>query len=271
MSKTPGNRPAAENRAPATHHTLAGMRVLITRPRAQAAALIEKLASLGAIPVIFPTIEITPPEDPAQLDQAIADLPAYHWVIFTSVNGVSAFWQRLAALGKDNQAFSGIKVAAIGPATAQALQERGVRPAFVPEEYVAEAILPGLGEVTGQRILLPRADIARKALVDELTRQGAFPEEIAAYHTVPARPDPQALSELEQGVDIATFTSSSTVRSFIEILGERATTGLLQDAVIACIGPVTAEEARQRGLVVDVVAEEYTVDGLVEALVKYFL
>ncbi len=247
---------------------LEGKRVLVTRPRAQAAALIEKLAGLGAVPVVFPTIEISAPEDPALLDRAIADLPAYRWVIFTSVNGVTAFWQRLAGLAKDKQVFSGVQVAAIGPATAQALQERGVRPDFVPDEYIGEAILPGLGDVAGQRILLPRADIARKALVDELSRQGAYPEEIAAYRTVPAQPDPQALRELEQGVDIATFTSSSTVRNFFELLGGQAQ-ALLAGAVIACIGPITALEARKQGLGVQVVAEEYTVDGLVNALLKY--
>jgi uroporphyrinogen-III synthase len=260
----------AGDRAISEQGVLANKRVLVTRPRAQAAAMIEKLAGLGAVPVIFPTIEISTAEDPSQLDQAITNLDSYRWVIFTSVNGVSAFWQRLNALGKDSQACNGIQIAAIGPATAQALREHGVQPAFIPEEYIAEAILPGLGEVLGQRILLPRADIARKALVDELARQGAFPEEIAAYRTVPARTDPQALSELERGVDIATFTSSSTVRNYMALLSERAIP-LLQGAVIACIGPITAEEARNQGLTVDVVAEDYTLDGLIEALVKYFL
>jgi uroporphyrinogen III methyltransferase / synthase len=268
MSDRAANRADAGQR-PASRSALAGKRVLVTRPRAQAAALIEKLSTLGAVPVIFPTIEISTAEDPALLDQAIAELASYHWVIFTSVNGVSAFWQRLSALGKDNQAFRGIRVAAIGPATAQALRERGVEPSFVPGEYVAEAILPGLGEVKGQRILLPRADIARKALVDELSRQGAIPEEIAAYRTVPAKPDPQALRELEQGIDIATFTSSSTVRNYLKILGERAIP-LLKDAIIACIGPITADEVRKQGLKVDIVAEDYTADGLVEAIIKFF-
>ncbi len=246
----------------------AGKRILITRPRAQAAALIERLTALGAIPVVFPTIEISAPEDTTQLDRAIADLPAYGWVIFTSANGVSAFWQRLSALGLGSEALRGARVAAIGPATARALEERGIQPNFVPEEYVAEAILPGLGNVAGQRILLPRADIARKALVSALEQQGALPEEIAAYRTVPAQPTPEALRELEQGVDIATFTSASTVRNFIALLGERAGK-LLENAVIACIGPITAGEARKNGLKVEIVAEEYTMDGLVEALVKY--
>ncbi len=252
----------------ANQSKLSGKRVLVTRPRAQAAALIDTLTGLGAVPVIFPTIEITAPEDTILLDRAIADLHAYAWIIFTSVNGVATFWQRLNALEKDSQALQGTRVAAIGPATAQALRERGVQPDFVPGEYVAEAILPGLGPVAGQRILLPRADIARKALVDELAKQGAYPEEIAVYRTTPAQPDEKALRELEQGVDFATFTSASTVRNFMEILGSRAKE-LLRGAVIACIGPVTADEARKQGLAVDITAEVYTVDGLVEALLRY--
>ncbi len=248
---------------------LTGKRVLVTRPRAQAAALIETLTGLGAVPIVFPTIEISGPEDTTRLDRAIADLPSYAWVIFTSVNGVSAFWQRLKALEKDSQVFQGAQVAAIGPATAQALREHGVQPDFVPDEYVAEAILPGLGDIAGQRILLPRADIARKALFQALEKHGALPEEIAAYHTTPAQPDPQALRALEQGVDIATFTSASTVRNFFELLGSRAAE-TLHGAVIACIGPVTADEARKQGLAVHVMAEVYTVDGLVDALLKYY-
>lgn len=247
---------------------LTGKRILVTRPRAQAGALIERLASLGAQPVVFPTIEIAAPEDPAALDRAITDLQRYTWVIFTSVNGVAAFWQRLAELGRGSQDFDGVQVAAIGPATAQALRERGVEPRFVPAEYVAEAILPGLGEVRGQRILLPRADIARKALVNALLEQGALPDEIAVYRTVAPVPDAQALADLEQGIDIATFTSSSTVRNFYQILGERAAS-LLRGAVVACIGPVTARTAQDLGLRVDITAVDYTVDGLVSALLDY--
>jgi uroporphyrinogen III methyltransferase/synthase len=247
---------------------LTSKRVLITRPKAQAAPLIEKLASLGAVPVVCATIEIAPPQETAQFDQAIQHLSAYAWVIFTSVNGVAAFWQRLGALGKTSTALGPVRVAAIGPATAQALNERGVQPNFVPQEYVAEAILAGLGDVQGQRILLPRADIARKALVEELEKRGALPDEIAVYQTRPAALDAATLAELEKGIDIATFTSSSTVRNFFELLGDRAS-GVLRGALIACIGPITAETARAKGLAVDIVAPVYTVDGLVDALRHY--
>ncbi len=246
---------------------LTGKRVLITRPLAQADGLVEMLASLGAVPVLFPTIEIAPLDDTSQIDQAIASLNRYQWVIFTSANGVDAFWQRLRSLGR---AFEGVRAAAIGPSTALALQARGVSPDFVPAEYVAEAIVPGLGDVHGQRILLPRADIARKALVEALVQRGALPDELAVYRTVIARPTPAALAELEKGIDAATFTSASTVKYFFEILGGRAQE-ILRGAVIACIGPITANAARSQGLTVHLVAAEYTVDGLVAALTGYFM
>ncbi len=249
--------------------SVAGKRILITRPRAQAGAIIRRLARLGATPVVFPTIEITAPEDTQQLDQAINSLGRYAWIIFTSANGVAYFWRRLNALGKDRRAFKGIRVAAIGPATAGALRRRQVRPDFVPDEFVAEAIPPGLGEVRDRRILLPRADIARPALLHALEKAGAFPQEIAVYQTIPAQPSQAELAELERGIDVATFTSSSTVHNFFHILGERAA-GLLRGAVIVCIGPITAETAHSLGLAVDVVAKKYTAEGLVDALVEYY-
>ncbi len=253
----------------ASPDVLAGKRILITRPRAQAGTIIRRLASLGAAAVVFPTIEITEPEDMAQLDQAINSLATYAWVIFTSTNGVVYFWRRLKARGKDRRAFKGVRVAAIGPATAAALRRRRVQADFIPGEFVAEAIPPGLGDVRGRRILLPRADIARPALFHELEKAGALPQEIAVYQTIPAQPSQEELAELERGIDVATFTSSSTVHNFFHILGERAA-GLLKGAVIVCIGPITAETAHSLGLAVDVVAKKYTAGGLVDALVEYY-
>jgi uroporphyrinogen-III synthase len=244
---------------------LAGRRVLVTRPADQAGALVERLAARGALPVVLPTIAIAPLADTAALDGAIGRLAGYDWIIFTSANGVTAFWERLAAAGLDGRALAGRSVAAIGPATAEALRERGVAVAFIPEEYVAERILDGLGDVAGRRVLLPRAEIARKALAGELRARGAEVEELAAYRTLAAPPDPEALAELRAGVDAITFTSSSTVRHFVELAGPD--TG---NAVIACIGPITAQTARELGLPVDVVAREYTLDGLVRALEAYF-
>ncbi len=263
---------------------LTGKRILITRPRAQAADLCDKLAALGAEPILFPAIEIAPMDDYSALDRAIAALDKYQWIIFTSVNGVAAFWYRLTVVGAS--LVPALKIASIGPATAQALAKRGVRTEFIPGEYVAERILDGVGSVEGQWILLPRADIAREALAEELGRRGAIVHEIAAYRTLPAAPDPQGLTELRRGVDAITFTSSSTVRNFVALLSgstkyidaanyrRMGHDGIpmpsLNRAIIACIGPITAQTAREVGLPVDVMATEYTMDGLVAALVEYF-
>jgi uroporphyrinogen III methyltransferase/synthase len=251
---------------------LAGKRILVTRPRAQAADLCEKLAALGAIPIQFPTIEIAPMDDHTALDQAMARLADYQWVIFTSVNGVSAFWQRLEVAQKDSTALDGIRVAAIGPATARSLEKRGIAAQFIPSEYVAEAIIAGIGDVRGQRILLPRADIAREALADGLRQMGATVDEIAAYHTLiagaqdPATRDIRAMLERGQ-IDAITFTSASAVRGFVQSLISN-----LQYSIpaVACIGPITAQTVRELGLTVNVTATEYTMDGLAAALVKYF-
>jgi uroporphyrinogen-III synthase len=264
---------------------LSGKRILVTRPRAQAADLCDKLAALGAEPILFPTIEIAPMDDYSALDQAIATLDRYQWIVFTSVNGVAAFWKRLERSNLQSL-IPNLKIAAIGPATTQALEKHGVRATFIPEEYVAEAILEGIGEVSGKRILLPRAEIAREALAEELNRRGAIVHEIATYRTLPARPDPLGFTEMRRGVDAITFTSSSTVRNFVLLLSgspkyidtaacrrmglDGVPVPSLNRAIVACIGPITAQTAHEVGLPVDVMAREYTMDGLVTALVGYF-
>jgi len=228
---------------------LAGRRILITRPRAQAADLCARLAALGAEPIVFPTIEITPLEDTALLDRAIDQLSTYHWIIFTSRSGVEAVFRRTRSI-------AGPKVAAIGPATATTLRARGVEPDLVPAEYLAEAILEALGEVRGLRFLLPRADIAREALVDGLEHRGAVVHEIAAYRTTEL-----SVRRADLGpVDAVTFTSSSTVRGFL------AGGPVPDGAKVVCIGPITAQTAREHGLDVAAVAEHYTEDGLIAAL-----
>ncbi|HTP11117.1 MAG TPA: uroporphyrinogen-III synthase [Anaerolineae bacterium] len=244
---------------------LEGKRILVTRPRAQATVLCDKLAAQGAISLVFPTIEIAPLDDYAALDGAIRHLAQYQWIIFTSVNGVTAFWDRLEFVG------AGIaptqRVAAIGPATASVLQSHDVTITLIPDEYVAEAIVESIGAVKGQRILLPRADIAREALAVELQKRGAIVDEIAAYRTLPAQPDTEGLRELQRGVDVITFTSSSTVRNLIALVGREA---IPPQAIIACIGPITASTTRELGLHVDIQATDYTMDGLVAALVAHF-
>ncbi len=168
---------------------LENKRILITRPRAQAADLCDKLAALGAVPIIFPTIEIAPLEDTSLLDEAIRNLDQYQWIIFTSVNGVQAFWDRSDLGGFGNLRGLPPNIAAIGPATALALRMHGITVTLIPDEYVAESILENIGDVRDQRILLPRADIAREALAIELQKRGALVDEIAAYRTLPAEPD----------------------------------------------------------------------------------
>jgi uroporphyrinogen-III synthase len=247
---------------------LADLRVVVTRPENQATELCDRLRAMGAEPIIFPTIAIVPPKAGGPLDQAIARLPDYDWIIFTSVNGVEHFWARLVEVrllsggdGENKLSIRG-RVAAIGPATADALRQHGAPVHLMPAEYRAEAILDEIGDVAGQRILLPRADIARPALADGLRATGAQVDDVRAYHTVRGDPPSAAFDALRAGVDVVTFTSSSTVRNFVSL-----TQGLdFGDPLMACIGPVTAATAHELGLRVDVVAEEYTVDGLLEAL-----
>jgi uroporphyrinogen III methyltransferase/synthase len=266
---------------------LFGKRVLITRTRRQASNLARLLSEQGAIPVELPAIEIEPVEDNGALDAAIGRLRdgAYAWCGFTSANAVELFFERLHETGADARAFAGAQVFAIGPATAEALREHGIDADVVPQEYVAEAIvealtpgpggqapsLTGGGVRPGDRVLLPRAESARPELVTGLEALGAAVDEIPVYRAaVPSDPDPETLAAVREGrIDIVTFTSSSTVRNLLSLLGEdaRALTGNPRP-LIACIGPITAKTARESGLTVDVVAEEYTVEGLVEALVK---
>ena len=250
------------------NHPLSGLRVVVTRPKNQAQELCNRLRALGARPIIFPSIAIVPPEAGGPLDQSIAWLRSYDWIIFTSVNGVEHFWIRLREVGPSSRTdevaelFARGRVAAIGPATAQALRQRGVSVHLMPTEYRAEAILDEIGDVTGERILLPRADIARPALADGLRAKGAQVDDVSAYRTVRGEPSAAAFDALRAGVDVVTFTSSSTVHHFVSL-----TQGLdFGDPLIACIGPVTAATARESGLRVDVTAEEYTVDGLLAAL-----
>jgi uroporphyrinogen III methyltransferase/synthase len=246
---------------------LQGKRVVITRPRHQAGEFAAALQEAGAQAILFPVIEIGPVEDTTALDHALLKLHCYDWLILTSVNGVEALWERMNEL-KLEQVPAGVHVAAIGPKTAEALQERGVVPEFVPPEYVAEAIVPGLGDLRGRWALLPRADLARPALADAICDAGGVAHEIAAYHTLPAVPDPEALQALRTSVDVLTFTSSSTVRNFVSLTSAAGLDPLQLpgDPLVACIGPITAATARQSGFKVSLVAEEYTTQGLLEAL-----
>ena len=246
---------------------LQGKRIVVTRPRHQAGEFAEALERAGAETILFPVIEIGSLEDTTALDHALMKLHCYDWLILTSVNGVDAIWERMRDLRLDHIPGQ-VHVAAIGPKTASALRECGVEPEFVPPEYVAEAIVPGLGDLRGRWVLLPRADIARPALADAICDAGGVAHEIAAYHTLPAIPDPAALQALRSGVDVLTFTSSSTVRNFVALTRAAGLDPfhLPGDPLVACIGPITAATASQSGFQVSLVADEYTTQGLLEAL-----
>ena len=250
---------------------LFGERVLVTRSRTQASVLSRMLVDEGAEAIEVPTIEIAPPEDFASLDEALRDLRSYRWVVFTSVNGVAAFFKRLNKLGMDARALGGSRVCAIGPITARALEQRGVVPDFTPARYTTQRLVQGLSEhgVAGVRVLMPRTNIAPEDAARALENLGAEVDQPVAYRTLtPAGSAEKARGLLGRGkIDIATFTSSSTVQNLIDLLDGDSSP--LKNVLIACIGPVTARKARELGLKVDVVARRNTVAGLVEALKNY--
>ena len=250
---------------------LHGKRILVTRARAQASALTEKLTALGASCIETPVIRIAAPaDDYAALDHAIGELHSYHWVIFTSVNGVEHFFARLAHAEKDTRALGYAKVAAIGSATAEALRAYGIHADLVPKEFRAEAVVEALKDIlpARARILLPRAQEARDVLPESLRTYGAMVDVVAAYETVPELDGGAELAaRLTNGeIDFVTFTSSSTVKNLVQQLGNITP---LQQVKIACIGPVTADTARNFALEPDIVAETYTIDGLVNAIKEY--
>ena len=253
---------------------LFGRRILVTRARGQASILAEKIEALGGEPWEFPTIEIVEPEDFAPLDRAIAGIESYDWLILTSVNGVRYFMGRMRSRKKDIRRLNKIKIVAIGPKTREEIEKYGIFCEFMPEEFVAEAIIEVLKgeEIKGKKVLLPRADIARKVLPDTLRTMGADVDEVTAYRTVTGSGDTDELVKLlrEHRIHILTFTSSSTVKNFIKKIGPQNASDLLTGTVTACIGPVTSATARELNLKVDIEASEYTIDGLLAAILEYY-
>ncbi|HEX5478854.1 MAG TPA: uroporphyrinogen-III C-methyltransferase [Dehalococcoidia bacterium] len=251
---------------------LFGKRVLVTRTRQQASELSRALAAQGAEPIELPSLEIVAKADPNELARAIDGLrtSAYGWCVFTSANAVELFFGHLREAGLDARAFARTMIAAIGPGTADALRRSGLSADVVPERFVAEGLADALrGRVMrGERVLLPRATGARELLVDELAQQGVGVDELVLYEAaVPHEPASEALQWLRAGeVDIATFASSSSVRNLIAMLG--GDVGPLRGVLIAAIGPVTAQAVRDAGLEPAVVADTFTIEGLVEALVR---
>jgi len=250
---------------------LFGKRILVTRARHQSSTLSQLLTERGALSIELPAISIQA-TDSADLDRAILNLKHYHWVIFTSANGVAAFWRRLHDLNLDSRILSGLKIGAIGPATAEALKMNGIIADYIPDVYTGEGLISGLKkqDVTGQRFLLPRADIADKSLAQGISQLGAEVHEVAAYHTVPATETTiRAKQMLIAGeIDVITFTSSSTVSNLAAAFqGEPMA---INSVKVACIGPKTADTAVKAGLKVDIMAGKQTIPGLVDAIEEYF-
>ena len=259
---------------PVSSDALRGKRILVTRARSQALSLAQRIESLGGEVVEFPTIEIRPPESYGPLDQAINQIESYDWLIFTSVNGVEQFLNRFEKLGKNIANLAGIEVGAIGPETARRLAAAQIEPTFVPKQYQAEGILEGLisETVLGKRILIPRAAKARDILPETLRRWGARVDVVEAYQTVLPQVDVSALCRLlrEGTIDMITFTSSSTATNFAVMLRDQDLPRLLSRAVVACIGPITRKTVEDLGMRPEIVSEEFTIPGLVRAMVDYF-
>ncbi|MGI8649076.1 MAG: uroporphyrinogen-III C-methyltransferase [Rubrobacter sp.] len=253
---------------------LFGKKIVVTRARAQAGELSVKLESLGAEVVEFPTIEIAPPDDFAPLDNAIRGLDSFDWLVFTSVNGVDAFIERLAHHDLDIRAIrQDAKIAAIGPATAERIREAGLKVDVIPDEFRAEGLLDEIPaeEIEGRRILIPRAKVAREILPEKLREAGAEVVVAPAYQSVPSNAGKDALEkQLRAGeIDCVTFTASSTVENFVSVFGDEPP-GLLRGAKVACIGPITADTAKKHGLTIHIEADEYTIPGLVKAVEELF-
>src|SRR5947208_661432 len=273
---------------PVTHRTLASSVALVTghedplKPsptvewdRLASTSGTDVLWGAGARVLTMPTIAIVPPADWRPLDRAIGDLAWYDWVIFTSVNGVRFFFERLRALGRDARALGRARFAAIGPKTAEALAGQGFKADVVPDEYQAEGVLEAFKkeDVKGVRILIPRAEVARDLLPEELRARGADVTVAVAYRTVRPEADGKALKEQlrRREVGVVTFTSSSSVRNYVELFADQAEASVLTaNAVVACIGPITAETAESCGLKVGIRSKENTIPALAEAIVSHF-
>ncbi|MCL6088100.1 MAG: uroporphyrinogen-III C-methyltransferase [Actinobacteria bacterium] len=252
---------------------LFGKRVLVTRPENQAGEFSKRIEELGGEPYEFPTIKISE-ADNSGLDKAIMKVNQYNWIIFTSVNGVQYFFKRLFKLGKDVRVLQNASLCAIGPKTKQALEEKGLIADYVPDEYRAEAIITGLKHKikSDDKILLPRSDNARKILPDTLKEIGAQVDDVVAYKTKKSDANADLLHQmmLNNEIQIITFTSSSTVQNFVELLRlpQRELASLLNSVCVASIGPITTATAREMGIKVDVEAAEYTIEGLIDAIIR---
>lgn len=255
---------------------LQAKKILVTRAREQASQFAARLTELGAKVLEFPVIKIVEPADYRPLDNALARLSEFDWLIFTSANAVEYFCRRLPA---NANLPSGLKVCAIGPATAECCQAHAIKPDLLPKKAVAESIVEAMGNVAGQNILFPAAELARETLAEGLSAKGANLERVTVYRNVLPEDEPgmlavgELVSLLESGsVDFATFTASSTVKNLAARLATASPQSfaeLMSRTTIACIGPITAGTARELGLTVHIEATEFTTEKLAEALLNF--
>jgi uroporphyrinogen III methyltransferase/synthase len=253
---------------------LFGKRIVVTRSRGQASVFAELLIDRGAKTIEFPTIDVVPPESWEELDSAINAVETYDWIIFTSANAIKFFMERLRALNKDLRMLKGVNICVVGPKTAEALESYGLKADLIPSEFKAEGVLAALGneKVKGRKFLIPRAKKARELIPDKLREKGADVTVATTYENVRPASDVDRIKKLfeEKKISVVTFTSSSTVHNFVEILGQKGYKTLLEGVSIACIGPVTAKTAAEYGMKTDIMPKDYTIPALVEAMVEFF-
>ncbi len=251
-----------------------GKRIVVTRSRDQASVFAEMLIDRGATTIELPTIDVVPPSSWDELDAAIRIIDSYAWIIFTSANAIRFFMDRLRELGKDLRLLKGVNICVVGPKTAEALESYGLRPDLIPSEFKAEGVVDALGGtgVKGKKFLIPRARVARELIPDKLREQGAHVTVATAYENVRPTADADRARKLFEDRKIAavTFTSSSTVHNFVEILGQKEYKTLMEGVAIACIGPVTAKTAQEYGIKTDIIPNEYTIPALVDAMTAYY-
>jgi len=253
---------------------LFGKRVVVTRSRDQASVFAEMLIDRGATTIEFPTIDVVPPASWAELDSALQMIDTYDWIIFTSANAVKYFMERLRGLGKDLRILKGVNICTVGPKTAEVLEQFGLRADLIPAEFKAEGVVAALGGVAvkGRKFLIPRAKVAREIIPDKLREQGADVTVATAYENVRPTADVDRVKKLfeEKKIAAVTFTSSSTVHNFVEILGQKEYKKLVDGVAVACIGPVTAKTAEEYGLKTDIMPNDYTIPALVDAMGDFF-
>ena len=256
---------------------LFGRRIVVTRSTEQSGEFLEMLEDLGAEAIPAPTVRILPPEDSRPLENACVEAGTYDWIVFTSANAVDYFMKRLVAVS-DVRELKGVRICTIGPTTASRLGRYGIRVDLTPAEFRTDALIEAMkahAAVENAKVLLPRSDIARDLLADELRSAGANVVEVVAYHTALASGEREGDHDvyrmlLDGQIDAVTFTSASTVRNFVEILGHDQAIDLLKNTVVGCIGPVTAEAAQQLNITTAVIPERYTIPDLVHALAEHF-